>query len=58
MPTLTSERISLIASEVLQAAGASTNNADIVGKHLADANLAGHDSHGFIRISQTFHIFV
>jgi len=52
MPTLTSERITRIASEVLQAAGASAENADIVGEHLADANLAGHDSHGFIRIPQ------
>jgi LDH2 family malate/lactate/ureidoglycolate dehydrogenase len=52
MPTLTSERITQIASEVLQAAGASAENADIVGQHLADANLAGHDSHGFIRIPQ------
>ncbi len=52
MPTLTSERITRIASEVLQAAGASAENGDIVGKHLADANLAGHDSHGFIRIPQ------
>jgi LDH2 family malate/lactate/ureidoglycolate dehydrogenase len=52
MPTLTSERITRIASEVLQAAGASAENGDIVGQHLADANLAGHDSHGFIRIPQ------
>jgi uncharacterized oxidoreductase len=52
MPTLTSARIARIASEVLQAAGASAENGDAVGEHLADANLAGHDSHGFIRVPQ------
>lgn len=52
MPTLMKDQISNIASHVLQAAGASEHNARIVGDHLANANLAGHDSHGFIRISQ------
>ena len=52
MPTLTDERIYEIARQVLAAAGAADEHADIVGRHLADANLAGHDSHGFIRITQ------
>ena len=52
MPILTAEAIRTIASEVLHAAGASEHHAGVVGSHLADANLAGHDSHGFIRITQ------
>ena len=52
MPTITADKISTIAREVLHAAGASEGHARTVGTHLANANLAGHDSHGFIRIIQ------
>ena len=52
MPILTAEAIRTIASEVLRAAGAAEHHAGAVARHLADANLAGHDSHGFIRITQ------
>ena len=52
MPTITADKISTIAREVLHAVGASEGHARIVGTHLANANLAGHDSHGFIRIIQ------
>ena len=52
MPTLTGESIHKIAQHVLHAAGALDDHASTVGRHLADANLAGHDSHGFIRIPQ------
>ena len=52
MPTITADKISTIAREVLHAAGASEGHAKTVGTHLATANLAGHDSHGFIRIIQ------
>lgn len=52
MPRLTRDRISEIASKILVAAGASEANARIVAEHLADANMTGHDSHGFIRIPQ------
>ena len=52
MPTLTHEAIETIASEILRAAGATEHHAGVVARHLADANLAGHDSHGFIRITQ------
>ena len=52
MPTLTGDRIYLIADRLLRSAGASDENADIVARHLADSNLAGHDSHGFLRIPQ------
>ena len=37
---------------MLTAGGAAPGHAAIVANHLADANLAGHDSHGFIRIPQ------
>ncbi len=52
MPNLTGDHIRDIAFHVLSAAGASDGNARIVADHLANANLAGHDSHGFIRITQ------
>ena len=52
MQTLTHQAIETIAKEVLHAAGAAESHAGAVARHLADANLAGHDSHGFIRITQ------
>ena len=52
MPTLTGEKISSIAYKLLCAAGASDEYAGTVSNHLADANLVGHDSHGFIRLPQ------
>ena len=55
MPTLTGERIYMIAYRLLCAAGALEGHASIVANHLADANLAGHDSHGFILIPNYLH---
>ena len=52
MPTLSGERIAQISRELLVAVGATEGNATTVADHLADASLAGHDSHGFIRIIQ------
>lgn len=52
MPTLTSERITQISNDLLVAAGSREGHAKIVSEHLANANLSGHDSHGFIRIIQ------
>ena len=52
MPTLTEESIYRIGFHLLRAAGAPDGHADTVARHLADANLARHDSHGFIRIIQ------
>ena len=40
------------AATVFEAAGSSSQEAQLVGDHLVDANLAGHDSHGVIRISK------
>ena len=39
---------------LLKAAGASEEHAQVVGEHLVAANLAGHDSHGLIRIPQYY----
>ena len=52
MPKLTGETIYDIGRRLLGAAGALEGHASTVAKHLTDANLAGHDSHGFIRIPQ------
>ena len=52
MPTLTDKDIHRISYRLLCAAGALEAHAETVARHLADANLAGHDSHGFIRIIQ------
>ena len=55
MPTLTHGKISDISQQILRAAGAPESHARVVGHHLADANIAGHDSHGIIRIPQYVH---
>lgn len=52
MPTLTREEIRKIAFAVMSKVGAIEKNASIVADHLADANMAGHDSHGIIRVPQ------
>ena len=52
MPKFTSQRLYTIAYQILHAAGAPRDYADTVASHLADANLTGHDSHGFIRVPQ------
>jgi uncharacterized oxidoreductase len=52
MPTVTRDEIVKIADVMLRAGGASEGHAMTVAEHLANANLAGHDSHGFIRIPQ------
>ena len=50
MPRLKAEAIADISYELLCAAGTEPGHARIVADHLADSNLVGHDSHGFIRI--------
>ena len=52
MPILTNHQIVRITDVMMQAGGASAGHAGIVADHLANANLAGYDSHGFIRIPQ------
>jgi LDH2 family malate/lactate/ureidoglycolate dehydrogenase len=52
MPTLKGEQLEKIAFHLFCAAGAPEEHSRIVAQHLADNNLAGHDSHGFIRVIQ------
>ena len=50
MPTISAEQLREIASQLLQGAGASEEEATIISRHSMGANLAGHDSHGIIAI--------
>lgn len=50
MPVVQADRLREIASQLLQAAGASAEEAAIISRHSIGANLAGHDSHGIILI--------
>jgi hydroxycarboxylate dehydrogenase B len=50
MPTISAQRLAEVATAIFEAAGATTENAEGVVSSLVDANLAGHDSHGVIRI--------
>ena len=49
MPNIHAQPLTELITHILEAAGARANYADIVARHLVDANLAGHDSHGVIR---------
>ncbi len=50
MPTIHAERLTDIASVLLEKAGAPASEAATVARHCIDANLVGHDSHGIIQI--------
>src|ERR1041384_2678197 len=50
MPRIAAERLHHIGKALLQAAGSSEDEAEVVMRHCIDANLAGHDSHGIIQI--------
>jgi LDH2 family malate/lactate/ureidoglycolate dehydrogenase len=52
MPRVTGEQLERIAFHLFCAAGSPEAHSRIVAAHLADNNLAGHDSHGFIRVIQ------
>ncbi len=52
MPYLKAEQIEKVAFHLLAAAGAPQEHSQIVAEHLMHNNLAGHDSHGVIRIIQ------
>jgi LDH2 family malate/lactate/ureidoglycolate dehydrogenase len=52
MPTVKGEQLTQIAFHLFCAAGAPEDHSRVVAEHLADNNLAGHDSHGFIRVIQ------
>jgi len=50
MPSVQADRLTIIGSALLRAAGASQEEADAVAVGCVNANLAGHDSHGIIAI--------
>ncbi len=50
MLTIAAQRLTDVATAIFTAAGATDENAQGVVSSLVDANLAGHDSHGVIRI--------
>jgi uncharacterized oxidoreductase len=52
MPQFPAETLQAFANSLLQAAGVPAADAGIVARHLVGANLAGHDSHGIMRIPQ------
>ena len=46
MPKIAADELREFVIGVFRAAGASANEARVVGEHLVEANLAGVDSHG------------
>src|SRR5258708_3052336 len=52
MPTFLAPELKRIARDIFVAAGATDHQAIIVGDALTEANLAGHDSHGVLRIPE------
>lgn len=52
MPIFKPEELKQASSEVFKAAGTPPMEADLVADFLVRANLAGHDSHGVIRVIQ------
>src|SRR5262245_47962564 len=50
MPIVQADRLTRIGSALLEAAGASEEEAEAVARGCVNANLAGHDSHGVIAI--------
>ena len=50
MPTVSADRLMDIANSLLQAAGASAEEAATIARYNIGANLVGHDSHGIILI--------
>ncbi len=52
MPTLHADPLKKIANQIFATAGATPDEARIVSDALVEANLAGHDSHGIMRIPE------
>jgi hydroxycarboxylate dehydrogenase B len=50
MPAIPAEKLQSFAISLLQAGGASLEEATLVGRSLVDSNLCGYDSHGVMRI--------
>jgi uncharacterized oxidoreductase len=52
MPTIHVEQLEQLATDILRAAKADEHEAKTVSRHLVDSNLAGHASHGVMRLLQ------
>src|SRR5258708_37740261 len=52
MPTFTAEALRHVTQVMLEATGTPPDLAQIVAEALVAANLAGHDSHGLLRLTQ------
>ena len=52
MPNFTEQQLNQIAADIFETAGVPRDEAEIISELLVDANLAGHDSHGVLRIPQ------
>jgi uncharacterized oxidoreductase len=52
VPTFPADRLVSFAADLFRAGGVPDDEARIVARSLVDANLAGHDSHGVIRVPQ------
>ena len=50
MPNFKSEQLIELGSKLFEKGGTSANDARIITEHLVNANLVGHDSHGFWRV--------
>jgi uncharacterized oxidoreductase len=45
------EKLTRLTTSIFAAAGSNPDEAERIGRHLVEANLVGHDSHGVIRVS-------
>jgi LDH2 family malate/lactate/ureidoglycolate dehydrogenase len=52
LPVFKAQYLEIMTSQIFQAAGAPLQSAQLVASALVEANLAGHDSHGIIRITE------
>ena len=52
MPTVSAPHLERLTTTIFERCGAPPDHARIVAEHLVASNLAGHDSHGVIRIPQ------
>lgn len=52
MPTVEAKRLEQLATTIFERSGAPSEHAALVAAHLVEANLAGHDSHGVMRVPQ------
>jgi len=52
MPLLNAGELAIFVDQILRAAGTPAAHSMVVSKSLVEANLAGHDSHGVIRVKE------